>query len=299
MRWSSACSACWSRLALLLWLPNLVWQQAHGWPVLDFSADIADEYGGVAGRVDLVTEALLMFSPLIAVVWVVGLVQLFRRPAWAKARPVAFAFVTVLVVFLVSGGKGYYLAGLIPPLVAAGCVVLVERWSARRAAVAGVVLALSAIVAWPAVVPVLPADTYAASPFPDINEDQLETIGWPQYAAQVRAVVDDLSPEQRRTAVVFTQNYGEAGALQWYDVGLPVYSGHNGWRAWGPPADDALPVVVVSTGSPTGFEGCEQRATLHNDEGADNEESGAGVWICAGPRGSWSEAWDDLVHYDA
>lgn len=110
---------------------------------------------------------------------------------------------------------------------------------------------------------------------------------------QVRDVVDGLPAAQRRTAVVFTSNYGEAGAMEWYDVGLPDYSGHNGWRNWGPPPNSAGPVVVVLSGDPgVDFTGC-------NDEGADNEAAGHGVWVCSGPRGSWSARWPRLAHYDA
>jgi hypothetical protein len=285
-------------LALALWIPDLLWQNAHDWPVFELSADIADEYGGVGGRIELVGQALVMFSPVIAVVWILGLVQLFRRPEWVRARPVAVAFLVVLAVFLVTGGKGYYVAGLVPPLLAAGSVVLVERWSHRRVVVAGVVLALSAIVAWPALVPVLPVRTYTASPYPEVDADQVETVGWPEYADQVRGVVDDLPLAERRTAVVFTGNYGEAGAFEWYDVGVPVYSGHNGFQEWGPPPESAGPVVVVGWW-PDDFTDCSEVARLHNDEGADGEEEGAPVWLCAGPRGSWAERWSDLSHYDA
>ncbi|GAA1777285.1 glycosyltransferase family 39 protein [Nocardioides hankookensis] len=287
-------------VALAMWVPNLVWQAQHDWPVLDLSADIADEYGGLGGRIGLVAQAFVMFSPVIGVLWVYGLVRLLRRPDWVRLRPLAIAFLVVLVVFLVTGGKGYYLAGLVPPLIAAGCTDLAERWSTRRVTIAGAVLVASAAVAYPAVVPAVPASTFAGSVWADMNDVQLDTIGWPDYTDQVRAVVDDLPPEQRRTAIVFTSNYGEAGAMSWYDVGLPVYSGHNGYRAWGPPPDDALPVVAVLQGSPEGaFEGCELKARLRNTAGADNEEVGAGIWVCAGPVGSWSSAWSHLVHYDA
>jgi 4-amino-4-deoxy-L-arabinose transferase-like glycosyltransferase len=287
-------------LALALWVPNLVWQGRHGWPVLALSADIADEYGGVAGRVGLVLQALVMFSPLIAVVWVLGLVRLLRRPDWVRARPLAVAFLVVLVVFLVTGGKGYYLAGLVPPLIAAGCTDLAERWSGRAVRVAAAVLVASAAVAYPAVVPVLPAAVFSDSFWTDLDDTQLDTIGWPEYTDEVRSVVAGLPADQRAHAVLFTGNYGEAGAAAWYHVELPVYSGHNGYRNWGPPPNSALPVVVVLETSPDHwFDGCRLRTRLHNDSGADNEEVGAGVWVCASPKGSWAQAWDGLSHYDA
>jgi hypothetical protein len=282
-------------VAAAMWVPNLLWQAQHGWPVFDLSADIADEYGGVGGRVQLLVQAVLIFSPLMFLVWARGLGALLRDPRWRAALLPASVFVVVLVVFLVTGGKAYYLAGAIVPLLAAGCTWLAERWPGHADEI-GFVLALSAIVAWPALVPVLPVATYAGSFYPSVDDDQPETVGWPTYAAQVRDVVRDLPTG----AVVFTGNYGEAGAFEWYGVGAPVWSGHNGWRNWGPPPESAAPVVVVGFDpSDDEFTGCEQRATLHNRYGLDNEEEGLPVWVCDGPAGSWSAVWPRLVHYDA
>ncbi|CAI9411456.1 ArnT family glycosyltransferase [Nocardioides sp. T2.26MG-1] len=287
-------------LALAMWVPNLGWQAQHDWPVFALSADIADEYGGVGGRITMVLEALVIFSPLIGAVWVLGLVQLLRRPDWVRARPLAVAFLVVLAVFLVTGGKGYYLAGAIPPLIAAGCTHLAATRSSRAVVRAGAWMVASAAVAYPAVLPVLPASTFGGSFYADVNDVQLETIGWEEYTDQVRAVVDALPPDERRTAVVFTGNYGEAGSLSWYGVGVPVYSGHNGYREWGPPPASAAPVIVVGWRDPTAdFDGCTRAATLDNDADAPNEEQGLPVWRCSSVRGSWTERWGELSHYDA
>jgi hypothetical protein len=283
-------------VAALMWVPNLLWQADHGWPVFDLSADIADEYGGLGGRAAMLGEAALMFSPLIFLVWATGLVQLLRRTEWRRARLPATTFAVVTLVFLVTGGKGYYLAGAIVPLVAAGCTWLAPRMAPRRLVAVGAVLALSAAIAWPGLVPVLPAATYADSLYDGLNDDLPEEIGWPEYTAQVRDVVADLPAG----TVVFTGNYGESGAFEWYGVGAPVYSGHNAWRNWGPPPDGAGPVVVVFYRDPSVyFTGCRRAATLHNKLGIDNEEEGQGVWVCDGPIGSWSSAWSKLSHYDA
>ena len=287
-------------IAILLWLPNLIWQVMHDWPVLALGADIAEEFGGVAGRLGLLGQALVMFSPLIAIVWVYGLVQLFREPDWARLRPIAVAFLVATVVFLIAGGKGYYLAGAIVPLVAAGCTALAARWSARRLVAAGVVLAVSAAVAWPAFVPVLPVRTYAASFYTALDSDQLETIGWPEYAGTVRATLDSLPADQQTSAVVFTRNYGEAGALDWYGLRRPVFSGHNAFADWGPPPEGAGPVIVVGVADPAAnFTDCHIAAMINNDANADNEERGRPIWVCSAPQGGWAEQWPRLVHLDA
>jgi Dolichyl-phosphate-mannose-protein mannosyltransferase len=287
-------------IATALWLPNLVWQFRNGWPALALGADIADEFGGLAGRLDLLAQALAMFSPLIAVVWIYGLVQLFRDPDWVRLRPIGIAFLVAAAVFLVTAGKGYYLAGAIVPLVAAGCTALAKRWSARRLIAAGVVLAVSAAVAWPAFVPVLPVRTYAASFYPALDSDQLETIGWPEYVASVRATLDSLPAGQRATAVVFTRNYGEAGALEWYGLQRPVFSGHNAFAAWGPPPEGAVPVIVIGLNDPdANFTDCRAATVIDNAADADNEERGRQIWVCAAPQGDWAQQWPRLAHLDA
>ena len=287
-------------MAILLWLPNLGWQFMNGWPVLGLGADIAEEFGGVAGRLGLLLQALAMFSPLIAIVWIYGLVQLFREPDWVRLRPIAVAFLVAAVIFVIAGGKGYYLAGAIVPLVAAGCTALAARWPGRRLIAAGVVLAVSAAVAWPAFVPMLPVRTYAASFYPALDSDQLETIGWPEFADAVRATVDSLPADQRTRAVVFTRNYGEAGALDWYGLGRPTFSGHNAFGDWGPPSEGAGPVIVVGLADPTAnFTNCRVAAMINNDADADNEERGQPIWICSAPQGGWAVQWPRLVHLDA
>ncbi|MGI8433361.1 MAG: ArnT family glycosyltransferase [Nocardioidaceae bacterium] len=284
---------------VVLALPDVVWQAANGWPQLAVSADINGEYGGTGERIFYVVQQLILFSPLAGVLWVFGLVQLFRRPQLGWARPVAIAYVVIFVLFAVTAGKGYYVAGILPALAAAGCVVLAERWSRRRLVAAGAALAVAAFVAWPAALPLLPATTFGDSVYASIGEDQLETIGWPAFVATISAVVESLPPGQQASVVVYASNYGEAGALDYYGAPAPVFSGHNGWRAWGPPDEGAAPVVVVGLDDPSqDFRGCIPAATIDNGLGVDNEEQGKTVWLCAAPRAGWSHAWLDLVHLD-
>jgi hypothetical protein len=286
-------------VALLLWLPNLLWQASHGWPQVELAADIRDEYGTPGGIAELVLLQVVMINPLgFVLAWMGGRAAL-RRPEWAYVRPVPVAYLVLLAAFVLTGGKNYYLLGLLPPLAAAGAVVAAEQWSAGRLRRFGVWVAATALFPLPALLPVLPAQTLDGTFWPALNEDQLETVGWPAVTSTVRGVVDSLPAGQRRTAVLVAQNYGEAGAADWYGVGLPVYSGHNGFGDWGPPPEGAGPVVWVGFARPAADQlvGCRRADTLRT--GVDGEEDGNGVWVCAGPAGSWAEAWPHLRHLDA
>ena len=278
-------------LAVALWLPNLAWQANNGWPQLELAADIRGEYGTAAGVAELLGFQFLLLNPLGAILAGVGLLTLLRRQEWECARPVALAYVVLLAFFLLTGGKSYYLLGLLPPLAAAGSVVLAARWSAPRLRAFSVATALTALIPLPGLLPVLPAQTLDGTVWSALGEEGLETIGWPALTAAVRDVVDDLPPGQRATAVVLTQNYGEAGAVEWLEPDLRVASGHNGFALWGPPPEEARPVVWVGHGGPPAdvLVGCRQRATVRT--GVDNEEDGAGVWLCTGPDESWRDVW--------
>ena len=282
-------------LAALLWLPNLLWQASHGWPQLTLAGDISAEYGTLGERSAFVGLLIVLFSPVVAAVWVYGLVRLWRVDALATARPLAWAFVLLVVFFLATGGKAYYLTGLVPALIAAGCCGLEARWSPRALVATGVAVAVVAIPFWPAGLPILSPHAFGASFYAGINEDQAEMIGWPAFVR----TVDDAARASGATAVV-TGSYGEAGALDWYGSRVPVYSGHNGYADWGHPQGSTGPFVLVGYDTvPEWAEGCRVVAHVDNGDDVDNEEQGGAVRVCDRPAGSWASVWPQVRHLGA
>jgi len=284
-------------LAVALWVPNLLWQARHGWPQLTLAADIRAEYATLGERIDFVVLALVLLSPVTTAIWVYGVVRLLRAPELVRAKPFAWAFLLLVAVYFVTGGKAYYLAGSLPLLVAVGAVSLAQRRSPRWLFAFGAVAALSAVVVWPAFVPVLPARTFGATFYSALGDDQDETVGWPREVA----LVDRVAVESHASLVV-TLNYGEAGALDFYGSPVPVYSGHNGFGDWGPPPATTTPGPVVLVGyatAPSWAQGCREAGRVDNGEGVDDEEQGHVVLVCTGPRGSWASVWDEVRHLSA
>jgi 4-amino-4-deoxy-L-arabinose transferase-like glycosyltransferase len=301
-------------IALVLSSPWVIWQADHGWPQIDVSREIAA--GGSTSSEAwwaIVPFQALLVGPLLAPIWVAGLVRLFREPALHDVRFMAWAWVVLAVVFMASGGKPYYLAGLLPTLIGAGAIE-VDRWLDRgRAAVRRVALvaalAISGVTGAIIALPVLPADS--ADPVIAVNEDVGETIGWPEFAATVADVYRELPDGER--AVILAGNYGEAGAIDRYGpaLGLPrAYSGHNAYGDWGPPPDGSGPVIAVGldfrespvapahadAGVDAQLRDCTVVARIDNDAAVDNQERGTRVFVCAGPRRPWSQVWPALRH---
>ena len=108
-------------VAAVLWSPYLVWQAQHGWPQLQISRSIAAGNSGTsAPRWQIPLQQLFLASPVLDPLWIAGLVRLFRDPRVSWARGFAVAWVVLLLAFVVTGGKPYYLALSFPLLLAAG-----------------------------------------------------------------------------------------------------------------------------------------------------------------------------------
>lgn len=163
---------------------------------------------------------------------------------------------------------------------------------------------LGALVALPVVLPVMPEGVWSGNAvIHEINYDLTETVGWPQLTATVARVVSRLPLSQRKQASVFTANYGEAGALivLGSDRGLPpVLSGHNAFWLWGPGnAPDQTVIAVNSVDALRPHFGlCTRAATFHAPDHIVNDESGAQIWVCTGPKGPWRSFWAQLRHYN-
>ena len=90
----------------------------------------------------------------------------------------------------------------------------------------------------PLTLPVLPVTALAKGPWEgQINKDLSATVGWPMFVRQIADVAATLPPAQRSHLVIFTGDYGAAGAVDLYGgrYGLPhAISGHNSYWWWGP-----------------------------------------------------------------
>lgn len=300
-RWLLAGAA----VALLGALPYGIWQAEHGFPQRALARSIAAD-GAEGGRAGFIPFQLLLVGPLLVPVWASGLVSLMRNPAQRALRCFAIAYLAFVPIFIISGGKAYYIAGFYPLLLGVGAI-RVDKWLALRrirslafACAAIATAAISALIG----LCLIPAKDLQGSAVIALNPDAGEMVGWPRFTATVANVYDSIPPSKRREAVIFTGNYGEAGAIAHFgaNYGLPYpYSGHNGWTFWGPPPDSMRRVVLVGIDSQEAkhdFTGCRLRRRIDNGYGLQNDEQNEAVWLCTGEAAPWSSLWSHLRHFD-
>lgn len=289
-------------LALVIGLPNLIYQAANGWPQFAMGRALAD-HNASSVRIVMWPFLLVMLGPPLVPVWIAGIVALWRD---RTLRFIAAAFPVLLVLVFVMGAQFYYPFGLLAVVYAVGCV---PAWSWvsrsvvwRRLLVAGVVVnaAVSCVIG----LPLVPIASLHDTPVPAISQVAQDTVGWPRYVHQIADVYDSLMPAERPRTVVFASNYGEAGAIDRYGPArqLPgAYSGQNelGHHAY-PPSSAATVVVVGGQYDDVRrqFRSCVVRAHLDNAEDVDNEEQGEPVAVCRGPVAPWPVLWPRLRHLD-
>jgi 4-amino-4-deoxy-L-arabinose transferase-like glycosyltransferase len=278
-------------LALLLALPNVVYQVTHHWPELAMGRALAAD-NAASVRVSMWPLLVVLLGPPLVVLWVAGLRSLWGNRTLRFLVP---AFPVLLAFTFVSGAQPHYPVFLLPVFFAAG-VVAMER---RLGRVWGALFAVNGAVSLVLGLPILPLDTVGSTPVPGINLLAADSVGWPTYVRQVTQVYDAL-PDPAH-AVVVTSNYGEAGSIVRYRPEVPVYSAQNALYDQARPADDVSTVVFVGGElgfARSSFESCRVKAFLDNGVDVDNEEQGEPVAVCTGPTAAWPVIWKHLHHLD-
>ncbi|HVC77730.1 MAG TPA: glycosyltransferase family 39 protein [Candidatus Micrarchaeaceae archaeon] len=285
-------------LTLLIFLPNLLWQVANAWPSVEYTLNHKSAQSVDFSPVTFLTEQLALIGPLAIPLWLGGLYWLLSGPG---RRLLGIAALVPFVVYLFVG-KSYYIGPLDPLLLAAGSCGL-ETWTRRRVKwlrpATVVALVAQALVLLPLALPLLPEATMARSPLPGIRKDFADTVGWHDLVAQVAAVYDALPAGERPDAVILTNNYGEAGAINTFGgrVGLPTaVSGELTYYYWKPTQLDG-PVIVVGLDPSflvTLFSACSPVGTVSNSYGLHNEEFGAPISVCRQPRMPLDQLWPKL-----
>jgi 4-amino-4-deoxy-L-arabinose transferase-like glycosyltransferase len=304
-RWAAAGAL----IAVLFELPDLWWQVGHHWAGFTFTDTLNQQNGGPHNMVVWIVGQLFLVTLALLGMWVIGLRFLWRsgNPLW---KALIWAYAILFVVFMVSSGaRIYYLAGAYVYLLAAGAVALDERLrSRRRRAVLLVSSAFTTVLMLIVGLPLLPVNdigwTYG------VNRNLGDTVGWPQLVASVDAAWQQLTPQQRASAVIYTQDDGEAGAINELSggTGLPTaVSAQNTDWFWGPGNPDATTVLAVvpgpvgGTGYDTALESMfgevREVGTLSNPYGIKNKEYGGHIYVCTDPREPWGRLWTTLLHY--
>ncbi|MGW0964526.1 ArnT family glycosyltransferase [Streptomyces gelaticus] len=279
-------------------LPGLLWQADHGWPQLDMAEVFRRESSGAVAYVGV---GFFLAGVLLTVLLGYGLWQLLRSPELRPYRFLGWSFVGLFLLFLVSGGRPTYAAGLFPVLWAAGAVRMERGAPSKwwRWAVSWPVIGLFFVFSALTSLPVLPRSDDEAVAGTENNPQAAETVGWDDLVDAVEKSARSLPAKERERAVIVTEYYTEAGALDHLGsgAGLPdVYSAHRGYWYFGAPPDGTRTTIFVGSDREELLERFTEVREAATVAGKGNKVAGTKVWICTGGKQPWSKAWPELAH---
>jgi 4-amino-4-deoxy-L-arabinose transferase and related glycosyltransferases of PMT family len=299
--------------ALLIVLPNLIWQISHNFISLEFYENASKFKNVPTPPLKIVLEQLLSSNLIAGVLWVTGFVWFLRGKERSEYRTLGIAFLLMLAMMMAAqSNRADRIALFIPVLVAGGAVIW-ERLNAKRfmkwlIPVTAFLLLVVGFVSIPIVLPVMsPSSTaeylqrigmqpsFEKGVSAKLTQNFADRFGWKELADSVDAVIQRLPERESGSVLLAGENYGDAGALEYYGRSLnfpQVISGHNSYWLWG--AGKEVEVLIM-VGNPR-----SRMEELFNDvqEGTRastgwqmNYECNRPIWICRKPKMPLAEIW--------
>ena len=254
-------------IAVAFLIPYLIWNALHGWPTLEFWAAYGNKVYQ-ASPVEFFLQQILIMHPFTFPLWLMGLLYFFSKRG-GTYRHFGWMYVVLLLIFMLQHAKNYFLGPMYPVLFAAGAVFFEEIVETKRGAwlrpAYMILLVIGGIIIAPLAIPMLSVQatvSYVRSMSgTNVKSEKLDTgvlpqyfadrFGWEEMAAAAADVYHSLPAADQAGACIFTGNYGEAGALEFYGsrYGLPhVISGHNNYYIWGPAGCSGETVILIGAG---------------------------------------------------
>ena len=305
-------------LAVLICLPNLIWQVQHDFISLDFQLSTR-AYNISIGRTGsfLLQQFTICTNPAAITLWIGGLYFFLFHPGGKRYRPLGWMYLVPLALFLAARGRFYYLSGAYPVLIAAGASQAIRPrmdaqgrpilfWSRafwRRLPFSGWIFYACLIGCGLFFLGTMLPVTPVGSPWWQfdayLNAEIREEIGWPELVQEVARIYTSLPQEEQAQTSILAMNYGEAAAINLYgpSLGLPgAISGVDTFwlRGYGDPPPQRLIVLGMhQQETHQYFLSCQLAGQTPNPYHILNEETRdhPNIFLCWGVRQPWSEFW--------
>ena len=307
-------------VALVLFFPNILWQATHDWATVEFMQNAQKWKNAPMTPLEFLSAQVLFQHPIVLPLWLAGLSAFFLHANLKKYRFIGITFLVLLLLFVLQRGKPYYLSPIYPLLLSAGAIAF-EGLAKRKTGnvlmrlYVGMLVA-GGLITLPLWVPILPVETYVRYSNllglqPPRMERHRETVlpqvfadrfGWEEMVSEVARAYRSLTPEERSEVMIYAQNYGEAGAIDFFGgrYDLPkASSGHNNYWLWGMRKPSATTAIIVGGRREDHGEVFEsvQLFTVHNHPYAMPSETDLPVYICTRPKTPVKEIWGQVRRF--
>ncbi|HET6558272.1 MAG TPA: glycosyltransferase family 39 protein [Prolixibacteraceae bacterium] len=252
-------------LGSVLLLPNVLWQISNDFPVLHHMAALKRTQLDYTSTSGFLIEQLMFISGslvlIIAAFWALITYQPFK-----VYRVVGYTYVAVMLIFIALKAKSYYAFSIYPVLLVFGGVyleaVIAKAW---KKVIIGLLIVVNLLVFMAIYNLVFPVWAPAKimdhkDKFEDLGllkwndgknhhlpQDFADMLGWKEMAQKALAAYRMIPENERQQTLIFCDNYGQAGAINYYNRGLmpEAYSFNTDYIYWIPRMKEIKNVLMV------------------------------------------------------
>ncbi len=242
-----------SLIALLIFLPNIIWQAQNNYPSLEFYRNISAHKNVYTPPLAFFKNQVMEMSPSSFPVWFAGIIFLFFSKSVKSCKFLAALFLSLFLFMMISGTSRPDRLMFAYPAVFAGGGFFFERFILKHnarwlKAVLMVFLYAGLAIGVPVLLPYFTyeqvrsytkllglnteLETGNRPPLPQVLADR---IGWKEKFNLVLNAYQSLPDSEKAKTIIAAENYGQAGALELYGkkYNFPfVASGHNTYYLW-------------------------------------------------------------------
>ncbi len=254
-------------IGLLIFLPNLIWQYNHRFPVITHMKELQEEQLKYNSVVGFIISQFMMNLPCVFI-WITGWVYTVFSIKGKPYRFIAWTYLLVIALLIVLRGKDYYALGAYPVLFAFGACQLEKATSLKLQWTRYVLIIFPMALGMflmPLIMPLAKPEVltkyyektglnktglfkWEDQQMHPLSQDFADMMGWKEMAMKTGAVYNNLPEDQKLKTMVYCRGYFSAGALNYYrkEAGLPeVYSDNASFLFWMPDKYDIKNLIVV------------------------------------------------------
>ncbi len=314
-------------IAVLIWLPNIVWNVQHHWPFLELIHNVRNSGRDVAeAPPSFLRDQAIFMNPVTVPLWLAGAWWYFfgrerKCQRRGRYRVLGWTWLVFLGIFMALRGKSYYVWPIYALLFAGGGVAL-EKWLARprlqwiKSVYAAILVAGGALLA-PVTLPILPPYTFVRyyeaifrNP-PQVEHQPLgplrqqiyaDMFGWEEMTQEVARAYYSLPPDIRTKTGIAAGSYGPAAAVDFYGAkyNLPlVISGHQSYWFWGWHGFSGESLLLIHESPRRARELCDNLQVVgHVYHPLSRGDEHFDIYWCEQHRWTLKQIWPEAKHWD-
>jgi hypothetical protein len=302
-------------------LPNLIWEWSHQFPFLELMHNVRRSGRDIALTPLAYLGAQIQMLGFVAALLVPAALLFFFSRRGRPFRALGWAYLIFLAEMMLLHGKMYYVAPVYPIMFAAGAVWIEQvtggkilRWIPSALALGMIAVG---VVYGPTMLPVLSVPNFLAweqrlgieqQKFEHQQEGTLpqlyaDMFGWEEMAQHVGAFYRTLPKDERRKTAIFANNYGEAGAIDFFGprYGLPKSIGnHQNYWIWGPRDYSDVNLIVLGDRDERNMQTkCASYSVIGNGKHPlSRPDEWIPIYYCRGFKWNLQEIWRQTKHWD-